>query len=326
MNKLKTIGLSALAGSLAAFSAQAFEASVSGGAEITISHAGGSDVTGNPLGSRKNITFSGSGELDNGVGISVFHAMGDTMAISSSVYAFDLGSLGTIALDSGAGSYGANSIDNVMPTAYEEADYGFTTGMIDIGSTASGAYIGYKKALDVAGVVIGAAYSPSRGAADQGDGGTAEGSGRGYDIFVTAVPMDGLKVGYGRGTLEGAGTTANTDIDESTMFLTYAMGAVTVGYQVASDEDAGGTDHNSVGYGITANLTDDISVGYQHLETEYDALAAASADVTGKFEGVSAAYSMGNMAIKFVKNDATNLGGSTASDDNMSELSLSFAF
>ena len=48
MNKLRTIGISALAGSLAAFSAQAFEASVSGGAEITISHQGGSDVTGNP--------------------------------------------------------------------------------------------------------------------------------------------------------------------------------------------------------------------------------------------------------------------------------------
>ena len=60
MNKLKTIGISALAGSLAAFSAQAFEASVSGGAEITISHQGGSDVTGNPLGARKNITFCGN--------------------------------------------------------------------------------------------------------------------------------------------------------------------------------------------------------------------------------------------------------------------------
>ena len=52
MNRLRTIGISALAGSLAAFSAQAFEASVSGGAEITISHPGASDVTGNPLGAR----------------------------------------------------------------------------------------------------------------------------------------------------------------------------------------------------------------------------------------------------------------------------------
>ena len=122
MNKLRTIGISALAGSLAAFSAQAFEASVSGGAEITISHAGGSDVTGNPIGARKNVTFSGSGELDNGWGISVFHALGDTGALGSSVYSFDMGSLGTLSLDSGSGGHGAASIDNVMPKAYEEAD------------------------------------------------------------------------------------------------------------------------------------------------------------------------------------------------------------
>ena len=138
MNKLKTIGISALAGSLAAFSAQAFEASVSGGAEITISHQGGSDVTGNPLGARKNITISGSGELDNGWGISVFHALGDTHAYSSSVYSFDMGSIGTVSLDSGSGGHGAAAIDNIVPTAYEEADYGFATGAADIGGTASG--------------------------------------------------------------------------------------------------------------------------------------------------------------------------------------------
>ena len=173
MNKLRTIGISALAGSLAAFSAQAFEASVSGGAEITISHQGGSDVTCNRLGARKNITISGSGELDNGWGISVFHALGDTHAYSSSVYSFDMGALGTVSLDSGSGGHGAAGIDNIVPTAYEEADYGFTTGAADIGGTASGEYIGYSNTFG--GATILAAYNPDRGGATQGDGGSVEG-------------------------------------------------------------------------------------------------------------------------------------------------------
>ena len=172
MNKLKTIGLSALAGSLAAFSAQAFEASVSGGAEITVTHLGSSDVTGNPLGARKNITISGSGELDNGWGISVFHALGDTGAFGSSVYSFDMGSIGTISLDSGSGGHGAAAIDNIVPTAYEEADYGFTTGANDIGGTASGEYIGYSNTVGAATIL--AAYNPDRGGGTQGDGGAAD--------------------------------------------------------------------------------------------------------------------------------------------------------
>ena len=61
----------------------------------------------------KIFTISGSGELDNGWGISVFHALGDTHAYSSSVYSFDMGAIGTLSLDSGSGGHGAAAIDNI---------------------------------------------------------------------------------------------------------------------------------------------------------------------------------------------------------------------
>ena len=53
MNNLKKIGLSALAGALVAFSANAVEMSVSGVAEVTYTTSGGdgSAPTGNPFGS-----------------------------------------------------------------------------------------------------------------------------------------------------------------------------------------------------------------------------------------------------------------------------------
>jgi len=322
MNKLKTIGISALAGSLAAFSAQAFEASVSGGAEITISHEGGSDVTGNPLGARKNITFSGSGELDNGWGISVFHALGDTHAYSSSVYSFDLGAAGTVSLDSGSAGHGAAGIDNIVPTAYEEADYGFTTGANDIGGAASGEYIGYSNTIG--GATLLAAYNPDRGGATQGDGGSAEGSGAAWDIAVKLAPIDGMLLVAGWGQLED-GTSGTADVDEDTIGVTYAMGAVTVGAQLSHNDVNGGTENTTTALGVTFNVSDNLSVGYQRLYDEYD-VTAAGGDVETTFNGLSAAYSMGNIGIKFVANDVSNHGGVQGTSDEAKELSISFAF
>ena len=71
MNNLKKLGLTALAGSLAAVSANAGEMSVSGSFNATYVTVDGN--TGTPasdhgigLGNDKDVTFSGSGELDNG--------------------------------------------------------------------------------------------------------------------------------------------------------------------------------------------------------------------------------------------------------------------
>ena len=128
MNRLKKVGLSALAGSLAALSAQAGELAVSGSMEVTYVSRDSSEVTGNPLGTNKGMSFKGSGELDNGYTVSMTHSILDTLGgISSSVLSMTLGDLGSIAIhDGSAGPLAA--IDNVMPTAYEEADHGMDTG------------------------------------------------------------------------------------------------------------------------------------------------------------------------------------------------------
>ena len=66
MKNLKKVGLSALAGSLAAFSANAVEVSVSGKTEVT--YSGTTDGNnGNKFGGGNALTFSGSGEMDNGM-------------------------------------------------------------------------------------------------------------------------------------------------------------------------------------------------------------------------------------------------------------------
>jgi outer membrane protein OmpU len=72
MNKFKKIGLSALAGSLVAFSANAGEMSVAGGASISVEHInGGAASTGKSFSMGNQLTFTGGGELDNGLNVSL---------------------------------------------------------------------------------------------------------------------------------------------------------------------------------------------------------------------------------------------------------------
>ena len=95
MDNLKKLGLSALAGSLVAFSANAGELSVSGGAKI--SYTGGSGAQddgndGNRFGMQRLVTMSGSGELDNGMTVSTGYTMTDA-AFSTSHVSLDMGCL-----------------------------------------------------------------------------------------------------------------------------------------------------------------------------------------------------------------------------------------
>ena len=65
MNNLKKVGLSALAGSLVAFSANAGEMTVSGSASLSMSSS--NELNKTTWSSTDHVDFTGSGELDNGM-------------------------------------------------------------------------------------------------------------------------------------------------------------------------------------------------------------------------------------------------------------------
>ena len=72
MNKFKKIGFSVLAGSLVAVSANAGEMSVAGSASVALEHInGGAASAGKSWSMGNQLTFSGSGELDNGMNVSL---------------------------------------------------------------------------------------------------------------------------------------------------------------------------------------------------------------------------------------------------------------
>ena len=72
MNKLKTLGFSALAGSLALTSAYAGEVTVAGGASMTVQHIGNNAAnSGKTFKMGNQLTFTGAGELDNGMNVKI---------------------------------------------------------------------------------------------------------------------------------------------------------------------------------------------------------------------------------------------------------------
>ena len=331
MDKLRKIGLSALAGTLASFSASAGEMSVSGSAEVTWSQQDNDEVTGNPLGSNKNLTFKGSGELDNGWSFGVMHAQTDAMSgLSSSSLSLNMGSLGTVVYDSGAGGYGLDAMDNVMPTAFEEADHGLSTGMKDVGSLGNTGTIHYKFPEMAAGVSVSGGYNPRVGSGAASDGSTSEGTAKsGWDIAAVissdAHGVDGLEIGLGIGNIEGgAANSTNGDKEEETIYAKYAWSNFTIGYQISEEDNEGKTSYETDVWGVSFNVNDDLSISYQYGETEY--VKPSAANVTAEFTGWGAAYNWGGMAIKYADSEGKNHTGTAGVTDNNKELSISMAF
>ena len=322
MNNLKKIGITALAGTLASVSAaQAGSLSVSGTAELSYTQKDNTEMTGNPIGMGKDITFNGSGELDNGWTVSVMHDLSDAAAWTSSSLSIGMGSLGTIIVDQGTGADYGTALDNVVPQAFEEADAGMDTGLKVSGNAISPAGSITYKLPKFSGLQLGGSFQPRSGAASNADGGTSEGSGKaGWEFAADWSPemVPGLRVGGVIGQCEDCQAASN-DTDEETFFATYAYGPLSIGYQVA-EIDVGTREYDTDIYGVSFNVNDALSVSYQYGETD-----GYAGSVTSKFKGISAAYNIGPMAIKFTDNSGTDMNGTTSDDDNR-ELNLSMSF
>jgi len=329
---MKKIGLTALAGSLVAFSANAAEMTVSGATALTYTSEDSSEVTGNPLGMKTNLAFTASGEV-NGMTVSYMQTSKDQFAgMSSARLSVDMGDLGTLAYDQGSGS-GLATIDDKTPTAAEEIWDGLdvtTSGRV--GAVGSTGVLNYVNSFS--GITFNGAMKRGSGTANTDGSSSANGEGSGWDFALTTdgsmLGIDGLALGFGYGEVE-AGSTAittgdNGDTTNMTGFVNYSIGPVTVGYQ-ESTEDAGGSagvSEYSDRWGVAFNINENLSVSYGEAETEFSNPSAA--DVVESVEGVAIAYTMGSMKIAGNQNEGSNMGGTAGSDDSMTEIAVSFAF
>ena len=334
MNNLKKVGLTALAGSLAAVSANAAEMSVSGATLLTYTSEDGTEVTGNPFGMKTNLSFTASGDV-NGMTVSYMQASKDQFAgMSSARLSIDMGDMGTLAFDQGSGS-GLKTIDDKTPTAAEEIWDGLDSGTAGpeglVGAAGSTGVFNYIKSFG--GMTLNAAVRKGSGAANS-DGSSSGAGQSAYDWALTgtgeALGVDGLSWGLGYGEAEN-GSQANTagdmhDDEHMTAFVNYAMGPVTVGYQEAhiNKGAVGSIDQTTQAFGIAFNINDDLSISYGEREVMYHNPVADDVEESG--EGIAISYTMGSMKIAGNKNEVSNNDNSAGSSDEMTEIAVSFAF
>ena len=337
MNKLSKLGVSALCGSLAAISAaNAGDLTATGGATVTwLSEEGA--VTGNPIGMTSAVSFKGSGELDNGWGVALTIAGNDAGAYSASNIKITLPGMGDVIINQGDSGTGIARMDDMTPSVWEEADgAGISAGIDKTLGVNSGTTIEVTPSeVMPAGLTMRFAYSKDADGGNVNDkvaGGSTGELGSGWDITAEAGSdlhgVDGLTIYGGMSEYEQYqnATTHNGDGSEITYGVKYAMGGFTFGYQM-SDEETGETsttDYENTYYSVTFSVNDDLSIGYNHVESD----EVGNSKETAEASSVQAAYTMGGATFRIAEVDIKNRNYSSAAtadvDGTVISMGLSF--
>jgi len=329
MNNIKKIGLSALAGSLVAFSANAAELSVSGGVEITYNDTGGNsgnEVTGNSYGANSAITFTGSGDVGFGT-VSMTRTINDTNGgWASSFQTLDMGDMGTLSFDSTGGALvGIKANDDKLPTAYEEAWTGVSGS--GIGGSGSTNVIGYTNSFGP--IALSAGYSQLGSSTGESATSGAGSHGSISDVSLTMSGLvDGLTVQAGYAENSSANTsTTSEDTTEVVGHILYSTGPVSLGYRLAEvNNGAAGTASKSIeAYSIAFNVNDNFAISYGVQDTEKEAISATAA-VTEDVTGISAAYTVGAASVRLMHNKSSDDNNVVGADDEQTEVSLVLSF
>ena len=322
MNNLKKIGLTALAGSLVATSvAYAGALEATGSAEMKMTNNSQS-AAGKTIGMGNSIYFTGSGETDGGLNVSLSFEL-DQGASDGTAGVYDnhsvsVGndSLGTLTVHGHGGSNSAAALDTTAAGDFWDNTLGIGTATGGAGDTPQASASGnglvvYSLPSMVDGLSAGVSYAS---AGENNEGSTAYG--------LTYAGVEGLSVSYGKGENNG---TINIDQDQTVMKASYVYGPITL---AASNNDFDHTtaanDQEVQSYAISYSLTDSISVTYGEETIEK---TGKTSDI--EIEGITASYTSGGMTAAITSIEATNVDHSSTGTDNDNEfwkVSLSFAF
>ena len=365
MNKFKKVGLTALAGSLVAFAGHAGELTVTGGANATYKTGNEDPMSNNSskgLGTDKDVAFTGSGELDNGITFTVFTATTDTQGdLTSGGLTISTPSFGSFLMGhhSGAAHY---KYDEEVPQAYEQiSDISALVSTNKVGDFMDNNHITYTSPtfdLGGASITFDIGYASDANDEETGDGGTPDGEGTstygsGQEAGVT-ISYEGFKAGiYGaervNKTKTAAGSDAVRDEFNGVWYAKYNFGPVSIGYSESyldsgvSETDAVATGtaktlRGSGGFfegsqiGIAFNVNENLSISYTESTETYDAQSNVKGgteinDVDQEVEAIQVAYSMGGMSIKAYQMDLTNASfREDAADAKITEIALGLAF
>jgi outer membrane protein OmpU len=266
------------------------------------------------------LTFSGSGELDNGMNVSLSFVIDqgdDATTTNNTRDPFDSHSvtvssdtLGTLVFSGEGGSSAQSAIDTTAAGDLWDNGSGFTAPRA---SEAGDNSMMYTLPTIVDDVTLKASYSP---------GGAGGSSATSWGIGYTGV--EGLSLDYATGETN----TVGSEQDHTTMKASYAIGSFTVGYSVSESiyDNSASVDEEVSSWNLAYTVSDDISVSYgtETLETE-------GQTVDEEASAISASYTTGGVTLSATSYEFSGKGNnatesSTTGDVERWALSATFAF
>jgi outer membrane protein OmpU len=319
MKNIKKIGLTALAASLVSTSVFAGEMSVAGSAGInwenySTGDLGINDTSAASSGTKSfsmgnQLTFSGSGELDNGMTVALSFVLdqNDDSTAAGAAYSggpFDGHSV-TISSDTmGSLQYFGEGGDSAQ-NAVGDTAAGNIWDLFDArnGSASKlkesngGTNFTYTLPSMVDGLAVAASYQPA-GSSDESD--TA------YSLTYTGV--EGLTVSYGHGSSDGqAKGSSVTNSDTTSMKASYAMGSFTVAYSDHEHDSTTSTaNQDASSWKVSYTVSDAISVSYGQ-----DSISK-SGSTDAEYTRFTASHTSGGMTISGSLADMDNGTHTTA--------------
>ena len=333
---IKKIGMTALAASLVSVSANAAELTASGGASIGLTTYSGKDVNyGRSFSMGNNVTFTGSGETENGLTVSLSFELDQAKAANGGP--FDSHSvtvasdaLGTLKFSGHGGNSAASAIDTTAAgdiwDSFDNTDWGVdldlsTDGLAKDGSVKNSEpgnnsiYYTAPELMD--GLAINLSYTPHA----TSSGTTGGKSSMGYGLAYTGI--DGLSVAYGITDIENE--TAGSIGEQTVIDIEYAYGPVTVGYSVSEyDVGTAANDQDTTSYAISYTVSENLSVSYGYEEIE----GGSSSDIDAEYTKLSASYTTGGVTLSAAAAQAENIDhtSNAEADLDMYTVGASFAF
>ena len=298
-------------------------------------------TTGNPLGMDREITFSGSTELDNGMSMSVMQDFGDDGAFGDAKITF--GNVGGV-VDIYVGTDGSevDAIDDITPTAFEEANGSGSGTYQDVGGLAAEMGIGFKASLPILGTVSGQ-YVPKADGSENADKTASADTGTkgsGAELVVKTamgdLPFVGgflegntLTLGYAEEEMSMAANTS--DRLELTAALTGSIGNFSYGYQqehIDAGQTVALTDavyYNVESIGLAYAINDALSISYNMMEQKQHNVAADSS-FEQETDAINIGYTVGGLTIGFQDASTDNANMVKNVKDDTRTVSIKAAF
>jgi hypothetical protein len=295
------------------------------------------------LGSLTALTFSGSGDMDNGIGYSVSYDIEDGDAAGHNI-TFDLGS----GLKLGIGydqSYGIETVKAISPYVNNRraditgAHRGAPTTARkplgpDVWDTSSGENaIGLSFKNDLAAISFG--FTPVRDVNTSTDAiatssATSSEYGTASSIGVKLTPVDGLTIGFGTSS-EESDATANSDPKGTTIGFQYKIGSFAIGYQeIENIIDSASSTEDSVEIqegGVAYKVNDALTIGVYAANMDYVTVAASTDNGVETGMGiVQVGYNLGPAVIQYDYADGSDLNGTKDTEYEIHKIKVKVNF